>query len=481
MMPANRETGTGRFRGDDGAILVEAAFVLPVLLFIILGLVDFSMWEFQRSQASSAARDGARVGILLPLGATEGKSKAENQAETKAAIVAAVRSRIPDDSKLQAFTVNVYCEGGSKAVDFSGCDNPTPGTTRLIVETSWQYQTISPVGALFGKPTISSSAGMIYVGPRSGAGSTPPTLCEVQTLAPSVPPLNGSTLSGELTMGFTTNGAADCVGWSVTLLNQDGDAMGTGSVNAGTGLATFGPGDLSGLSPGPYVIRLATATREWMVDVTLNSPDGCVVSFHDPSVPKLSGSTMTGNLTVKFTTNGAPACSDWSASLADSNGASKGDGSVDGGAGLITFTPGQVPGLSPGSYTVRLSTPAMSWSTPIGLSPECSIIVTAVPTTNTAHNSGDLSSPVTATLAPNNACDGPFTVQLVRRTADNLFVVYQTKTASTSTATVQFSASKHDLDNNGPKKYEPGTYRVFVSGGGLPAAGVYSNDMAVSG
>ena len=55
---------TRRLRGDDGAVLVEAALVLPIILFVMLGMTEYSVAELQANQASSAARDGARVGIL---------------------------------------------------------------------------------------------------------------------------------------------------------------------------------------------------------------------------------------------------------------------------------------------------------------------------------------------------------------------------------------------------------------------------------
>jgi Flp pilus assembly protein TadG len=52
------------FKGDDGAVIVEAALVMPVLLWLIMALFDFSLMELKQSQVSSASRDGARTGII---------------------------------------------------------------------------------------------------------------------------------------------------------------------------------------------------------------------------------------------------------------------------------------------------------------------------------------------------------------------------------------------------------------------------------
>ncbi len=55
---------TTRLRSERGAELVEFALVLPLLLFIVLGLVDFG-FLFQRFEVTTnAAREGARMAVL---------------------------------------------------------------------------------------------------------------------------------------------------------------------------------------------------------------------------------------------------------------------------------------------------------------------------------------------------------------------------------------------------------------------------------
>ena len=51
-------------RRDDGAALIEAAFVLPMLLFVSIGIIEFGR-AFQTWQiVTNAAREGARVAVL---------------------------------------------------------------------------------------------------------------------------------------------------------------------------------------------------------------------------------------------------------------------------------------------------------------------------------------------------------------------------------------------------------------------------------
>lgn len=56
--------GMHRLRSERGAELIEFALVLPLLLFIIMGLIDFG-FLFQRFQVvTNAAREGARMAVL---------------------------------------------------------------------------------------------------------------------------------------------------------------------------------------------------------------------------------------------------------------------------------------------------------------------------------------------------------------------------------------------------------------------------------
>lgn len=53
-----------RSRSERGAELIEFALVLPLLLLVVLGIVDFG-FLFQRMEVvTNAAREGARIGVL---------------------------------------------------------------------------------------------------------------------------------------------------------------------------------------------------------------------------------------------------------------------------------------------------------------------------------------------------------------------------------------------------------------------------------
>jgi hypothetical protein len=53
-----------RWSGESGAELIEFALVLPLLLLVVLGIIDFG-FLFQRYEViTNAAREGARVAVL---------------------------------------------------------------------------------------------------------------------------------------------------------------------------------------------------------------------------------------------------------------------------------------------------------------------------------------------------------------------------------------------------------------------------------
>ena len=60
----NIRTPRARWAGDTGAELIELALVLPILLLIMSGIMDFG-FLFQRWEVvTNAAREGARLGSL---------------------------------------------------------------------------------------------------------------------------------------------------------------------------------------------------------------------------------------------------------------------------------------------------------------------------------------------------------------------------------------------------------------------------------
>jgi Flp pilus assembly protein TadG len=59
-----KSTSAKRFRGDSGEALVEIALVLPILLVLSMGMLDFGRAFHAKSIVDAAAREGARVAVV---------------------------------------------------------------------------------------------------------------------------------------------------------------------------------------------------------------------------------------------------------------------------------------------------------------------------------------------------------------------------------------------------------------------------------
>ena len=62
-----RAAGFSGLRADEcGAAAVEFALVLPVLLLLVFGMIDFGRLLFTRNNLQSAVREGARIAAARP-------------------------------------------------------------------------------------------------------------------------------------------------------------------------------------------------------------------------------------------------------------------------------------------------------------------------------------------------------------------------------------------------------------------------------
>ncbi|HEX2043418.1 MAG TPA: TadE family protein [Acidimicrobiales bacterium] len=131
--------------GERGATLVEAALVMPLLFLLVFGLIDLGLWVFDSTQATAAARDGARVAILDYRAADVPGSADRASVQTAA-------SRHIDVS---GPAVAVRCLRGDASL---ACDQALPGEDRIEVTVSWERETLTFVGDLFGASARQVSA-----------------------------------------------------------------------------------------------------------------------------------------------------------------------------------------------------------------------------------------------------------------------------------------------------------------------------------
>lgn len=155
----------GRVRGQRGSTMVEFAIVSVVAFALIFGMANIGLTVFGNSVGSSAARDGARVGIINYVDADTPGSP------NNLAIIDAVKKRLVGAVDYQSTTV--VCRPADDLTATEPCHPTSVDFDRsdlIEVTVTWKSKTLAPV------TTHSATARMVIGGaPDLSATSTTTT------------------------------------------------------------------------------------------------------------------------------------------------------------------------------------------------------------------------------------------------------------------------------------------------------------------
>ncbi|WP_458682010.1 TadE/TadG family type IV pilus assembly protein [Prescottella equi] len=130
--------GMRRFGSDSGAAAVEFALVVPILITLVLGIVEFGRVYNVQNAVSAAAREGARTMAIK-------KDPAAARAAVKGA---GVFSPAITDAEICIST------SGTQGCSATSC--PSGSTVTLTVSYPLEYMT----GLFPGKPTLTGTGVM---------------------------------------------------------------------------------------------------------------------------------------------------------------------------------------------------------------------------------------------------------------------------------------------------------------------------------
>jgi Flp pilus assembly protein TadG len=117
-----------RLREYDGAVLVESAIGLGVLILFILGIIEFGFLWYQKQVVTNASREGARYGVTYQTTSTGTRLAPKNFNPSIQTVVSNyLNGRIPSGSYQITVADNTGYETGTKGAD-------------LIVQVSCQNQ-----------------------------------------------------------------------------------------------------------------------------------------------------------------------------------------------------------------------------------------------------------------------------------------------------------------------------------------------------
>jgi Flp pilus assembly protein TadG len=117
---------TKRKFNEKGAAVVEFAVVVPLLLVLVFGIIEFGVLIYDKAMITNASREGARTGILFNL--TDRQTAIEN------VIGAYLENNLITFGTLNNYTVNYNIEP-------SGSNNPNTlgGGEYLTVTVGYNY------------------------------------------------------------------------------------------------------------------------------------------------------------------------------------------------------------------------------------------------------------------------------------------------------------------------------------------------------
>ena len=123
-----------RARGEKGAALIEAAFTLPIMLLVCVGILEFGRAYQTWQVVTNASREGARVAVLPEYSDDSVRARVKTYLKNgglPAAIVDGVNTRV-------LITETTIPVGGAV----------TAPAARVVVEYPFEFMVLQPVATL---------------------------------------------------------------------------------------------------------------------------------------------------------------------------------------------------------------------------------------------------------------------------------------------------------------------------------------------
>ena len=119
-----------RNRGEGGASLVEFALVMPLLVLLMFGIIDFGRYFFAASSINSATRESARYGSIV--GPDD-----SNPNHSNCAGIVAEGNRFNSDLTAANYTIDYFDDDAllNKVADCDDSDATYPNPSTYTFET----------------------------------------------------------------------------------------------------------------------------------------------------------------------------------------------------------------------------------------------------------------------------------------------------------------------------------------------------------
>ena len=126
-----------RVRGERGAALIETAFVLPIMLLVCVGILEFGRAYQTWQVVTNASREGARVAILPDYSDDSVKARVRTYLKNGGLPAAIVDDTAKTKVLITATTIPVNTAG-----------TVTASAARIVVEYPFEFMVLQPVAQL---------------------------------------------------------------------------------------------------------------------------------------------------------------------------------------------------------------------------------------------------------------------------------------------------------------------------------------------
>ena len=109
---------TGKFKSSEGQAIIEFAYVLPLMVIIVIGIIEFGVLFYNQAVVTNASREGARAGMTFET--VEGSYWSPSDMQTKV-----------------QQTVDNYLQG--RLITFGPTGTVTATATRTYTSPEYEY------------------------------------------------------------------------------------------------------------------------------------------------------------------------------------------------------------------------------------------------------------------------------------------------------------------------------------------------------
>jgi Flp pilus assembly protein TadG len=143
LVSVEDRTMTGKLTSNRGQSIIEFAYVLPLMVIIALGIIEFGVLFYDQAVVTNASREGARAGMTFETdGGGNYWSETEMQAKVEQTVNDYLQGRLVSFGPLGTITILSTRTNQSPEYDYDAYLDETEGRVEVVVAYQHTYLAI---------------------------------------------------------------------------------------------------------------------------------------------------------------------------------------------------------------------------------------------------------------------------------------------------------------------------------------------------